>query len=357
MQPCLVIDMDYGYVNARIRGMKSRLLDRHTLEDLIFQPDLDSLISDLEKTPYKEDIIEAKVLNQGISCIEYALRKNFIRTFRKILEFVRETEAERYIIIFLHRWDVQNIKTILRGKNIHVTNDEILDCLVPAGELDEVTLKELVRQPDVRAVIDMLATWEIVYAKPLTGKFPEYFEKNDLALLECALDKYYYNEALESVKITTYNTRLIRNILATEIDVVNLRTVLRMIRDHVESEEAQEFFIEGGKELPPDKLNHLVTLHSIEDVLKELEQTTYRFLANVPEIAIKTQKISVLEKQLEKFLIKKGVSAFSGDPLSIASVIGYFWAKYNEITNIRIISRCKTVDLPDEQLKEELIYV
>jgi V/A-type H+-transporting ATPase subunit C len=45
--------MDYGYVNARIRGMKSRLLDRHTLEDLIFQPDLDSLISDLEKTPYK----------------------------------------------------------------------------------------------------------------------------------------------------------------------------------------------------------------------------------------------------------------------------------------------------------------
>ena len=83
IQPCLVIDVDYGYVNARIRGMKSRLLDRHTLEDLIFQPDLDSLISGLEKTPYKEDIIEAKVLYQGVLCIEYALRKNFIRTFQK----------------------------------------------------------------------------------------------------------------------------------------------------------------------------------------------------------------------------------------------------------------------------------
>ena len=226
-----------------------------------------------------------------------------------------------------------------------------------AGELDEVTLNELVRQPDVRAVIDLLATWEIGYAKPLTEKFPDYFEKNDLALLECALDKYYYEDALDSVKTRSYNTLLIRNILATEIDVVNLRTILRMIRDHVDSEEAREFLIDGGKELPPEKLNHFITLHTIEEVIRELEQTPYRFLADVPEIAIRTQKISVLEKQLEKFLTKKGVSAFSGDPLSIASVIGYFWAKYNEITNIRIISRCKTVDLPDEQLKEELLYV
>jgi V/A-type H+-transporting ATPase subunit C len=353
----MVIDMDYGYVNARIRGMKSRLLDQHTLEDMIFQPDLDSLISTLEKTPYKEDIIEAKVLCQGVLCIEYALRKNFTRTFRKILDFVKKSDAERYIRIFLHRWDIQNIKTILRGKNIHVTNEEILDCLVPAGELDEVTLTELVRQPDIRAVIDLLATWGIVYARPLTEKFPEYSEKGDLALLECALDKYYFSEALETVKTASYNNMLIRDILTTEIDVVNLKTILRMVRDHIDSTESQEFLIPGGKELPPKTLHQLITLHSVDEVIKKLEQTPYRFLADVPEIAIKTQKISVLEKQLEKYLIRKGVNAFLGDPLSVASVIGYFWAKYNEITNIRIISRCKTVDLPGEQLKEELVYV
>lgn len=352
-----MIDVDYGYVNARIRGMKSRLLSRRTLEDMIFQPDLDSLISSLEKTPYKEDIIEAKVLYSGVLCIEYALRKNFTKTFRKILDFVKNDEAERYIRIFLHRWDVQNIKTILRGKNVHVTNDEILECLVPAGELDEVTLTELVKQPDVRAVIDLLATWGIVYARPLTQKFHEYSENGDLAVLECALDKYYFFESLDAVKSPSYNTILIQNILATEIDVVNIKTVLRMVRDHVDSEESQKYLIEGGRELPPDTLNQLITLHSVDEVIKKLENTSYRFLADVPEAAIKTQKISVMEKALEKFLIRKGVSAFSGDPLSVASVIGYFWAKYNEITNLRIISRCKTVDLTDEQLKEELVYV
>ena len=55
--------------------------------------------------------------------------------------------------------------------------------------------------------------------------------------------------------------------------------------------------------------------------------------------------------------MKKGVGAFLLDPLSVASVIGYFWAKYNEIANIRIISRCKTADVSPEMLREELVYV
>jgi V/A-type H+-transporting ATPase subunit C len=348
--------MDYGYVNARIRGMKSHLLDRHALENLIFQPDMESLIADLEKTPYRNDIIAAKVQYSDVLCIEYALRKNFTRTFRKILKFVKDSEAERYIRIFLHRWDVQNITTILRGKNIHVTNEEILDCLVPAGELDEATLTELIKQPDVRAVIDMLATWEIVYARPLTEHYKEFADSGDLAILECALDRYYYENALETVRTRSYNNALIRDILGTEIDVVNIKTILRMIRDHVKEDVVLDFLIEGGKELNVKDLEHLVTLHTVNEAVRALEQTPYRFLADIPETVV-MGKISVLEKQLEKYLIRKGVDAFFSDPLSVASVIGYFWAKYNEITNIRIISRCKTADFPLDQLKEELIYV
>jgi V/A-type H+/Na+-transporting ATPase subunit C len=349
--------MDYGYVNARVRGMKSRLLDHAALENLIFQPDIPALIADLEKSPYKEDIIEAKVQFSGVLCIEHALRKNFTRTFRTILEFVKDSEAEQYIRIFLHRWDVQNIKTILRGKNIAVTNDEIRDCLVPAGELDEITLTELIKQPDTRAVIDMLATWEISYARPLTQAFPEFREHDDLAVLECALDKFYYTDALETVREPSYNNRLISDLIRTEIDVVNIKTVLRMVRDRVDKDVAAGFLISGGKVLDDDDLNELLAAPSPEKVLALLDETPYRFLKAVPESVLAELKISVLEKRLERYLVKKGVAAFLLDPLSVASVIGYFWAKYNEVTNIRIISRCKTTDLSEETLKEELVYV
>jgi V/A-type H+-transporting ATPase subunit C len=341
-----------------MRGMKSRLLSHRALDDLILKPDLDSLIGELENSPYRDDVLEAKVHFSGVLCIEYALRQNFIKTFRKIQDFARsEEEAEQYIRIFLHRWDVQNIKTVLRGKNIHATADEILSCLVPAGELDEATFRELLKQPDVRATIDLLATWRIRYAKPLTGAFPEFAKTRDLAVLECALDRFYYADALASVKAPGYNNTLIQDLLALEIDVVNLRTVLRMVRDHVGPEDAVRYFIGGGREFDEKKLRRLVSLSTIEEVVKSLENTRYRFLAEVPESVIRTQKLSVIEKELERFLIRKGVGAFLHDPLSVGSVIGYFWAKYNEITNIRIISRCKTADFPVENLKEELVYV
>ena len=77
----------------------------------------------------------------------------------------------------------------------------------------------------------------------------------------------------------------------------------------------------------------------------------------MPNEVLKAGKISVLEKELEKYLIKLGISRFLGDPLSIAIPIAYIWAKYNEITNIRIIARCKTADVPEKELRGELVYV
>jgi len=349
--------MDWGYINARMRGMKSRLLDRHTIDNLILQPDIGSLAAELEKTPYREDIIAAKARYTGTACIDYALRANFVRTFKKVLDFAKKEEAERYIKIFLHRWDVQNVRTILRGKNIHVTNDEILECLVPVGELDEATLTELVRQQDTKAVIDLLATWRIPWAKPLTTAFPEFVKSGDLAMLECALDRFYYEDALDQVKAPGANNAMIRNILSLEIDTVNIKTVLRMVRDRVDPEEAKKFLLYGGQDFEYKDLVPLLSLTSLSDALTKLSVSRFQFLSAIPEAVVREQKISVIEKELERYLARQGTKAFLGDPLSVASLIGYFWAKYNEITNIRIISRYKTADFPVEHLREELVYV
>lgn len=349
--------MDWGYTNARIRGMKSRLLDHHALDSLILQPDLDSLMGELEKTAYREDIVAARGKYTGLACIEHALRDNFTRTFHKILGFVRQEEAEEYITIFLHRWDVQNIKTILRGKNIHVTNEEILDCLIPAGALDEATLTELVRQPDIRAVIDLLATWKIPFARPLTDGFPGFAKTGDLSVLECSLDRYYYEDALDTIRSPSANHAMIRGILATEIDVLNLRTVLRMIHDRVSPGDAAPYLIRGGREFDAKDLDRLLHLATTEEVIAALGTTQYRFLGVAEDPGLRTPKVSAIERQLERFLVQQGVKLFRADPLSVASLIAYFWAKYNEITNIRIISRCKTADFPVDQFREELVYV
>jgi V/A-type H+/Na+-transporting ATPase subunit C len=353
----MVVRVEYDYVNARIKGMKSRLLATPVFETLILKPDLESIIAELENTPYKEEIEKASVLYSGITCIEVALRKDFTNAFRKILKYMRGGEAEDYIKILLGRWDIQNIKTILRGKNIHVTSAEILECLVPAGELDDITLTELIKQPDVKAVIDLLATWRIDYAKPLTRNFKEFSEKRDLAILEYAIDRFYFENALKVVKEDSYDHRVIHEMVMTEIDVTNIKSVLRIIRDKTAIEDAQSCLIKGGVTLDIEKLLSMVRSGTLEGAIKHLETTPYSFLSKVPEEAFSKGKISVFEKELEKYLTKQGINRFLGDPLSIAISIGYIWAKYNEITNIRIIARCKTADVPEKELRGELVYV
>jgi len=348
--------MDYGYVNARIRGMKGRLLDRKALDELVLKPDIDSLTSALEKTPYKGDVESAGVKYAGIYRLEYALRGNFTRTFNKILGLVKGDDAENYLMVFLRQWDVQNIKTILRGKNIHAASDEIFECLMPVGGLDEVTLSEMIKQPDIRSVIDLMATWKIDYASPLTRAYGRYQADKDLVVLEGALDRYYYERSLGSLVKNNYDETIVRDLLATQIDIINIKSALRMIRDRIGADEAKRFFIKGGKKLDTKFLLSLVGSKSVEEALKQLESTRYDFLECATEECIKKEKISDLEKLLDRYIILKGISTYMGDPLSIAILVGYFWAKHNEVTNLRIISRCKTVDMTDEQVRKELIY-
>ncbi|MDI6897842.1 V-type ATPase subunit [Methanocella conradii] len=348
--------MDYGYLNARIRGMKGRLLDRKALDDLVLKPDVDSLTAAMEKTPYRQDVEEAGVKYSGVYRLEYALRRNFTRTFTRISELVRGEDGEKYLNVFLKRWDVQNVKTILRGKSIHAASEEIFECLLPVGSLDEASLSEMIKQPDVKSVIDLMAAWDIEYARPLMQAFSQYQSDKSLIPLDVALDRYHYEQALGSLKKNNYDAMVVRELLATQIDIINIKSALRMVRDKVSPEEAKVYFIEGGKKLDEDFLLSMINAKSVEGALKLLEPTHYSFLKSAPEESLKKEKISDLEKMLDKYLILKGISAYRGDPLSIAILVGFFWAKYNEVTNLRIIARCKTVGMSEEQVRKELIY-
>jgi V/A-type H+-transporting ATPase subunit C len=289
--------LECEYVNARIKGMKRHLLDPSVYETLILKPDVESIIAELGNTAYKDEIEKASVQYNGIMCIEVALRRNFSAAFRKIFGFMRGDESEKYIKILLGRWDVQNIKTILRGKNIHISSAEIHECLIPVGELDDTTMVELLKQPDVKAVIDLLATWGISYAKPLTRNFKEYSEKRDLSILEYAIDRFYYKNALRAVKGESYDDRLVREMIMTEIDVTNIKNVLKMIRDKIDIEEVRSYLIDGGISLDSEKLLSMVRSGTLEGAIKLLETTPYSFLSKMPDEILKAGKISALEKE------------------------------------------------------------
>ncbi|HVP94141.1 MAG TPA: V-type ATPase subunit [Methanoregulaceae archaeon] len=345
------------YVNARVHGMAGRLIDRHEFERLIAQTSVDGVITELEKTSYHDDILEARVLHKGINCIEYALRTNLARTFRKIHDLTEGEKSARYITLILKRWDIQNIKTILRGKNIQASNEEIARCLIHAGTMDESTLIELLKQRDVRSAIDLMATWNIEYSVPLTRYIGEFSEQRNLWKLEYALDEYYYRSALENLAKGNREDRVVLDFLKTEIDAMNVKNILILLRDSVPPEEGEKILLDGGKVFDRKHLLEMINAQGISDLLQRLGKTEYAFLMNVNPENIRAGKISAIEKEIERFLIRKGIAMFRGDPLSFTIVIGFLWSKLNEITNIRVIARARDAGLPDDVMEAEIFYV
>ncbi len=344
---------DYGYLNARVRAMNGRLFKEAEYLTFLSQIDLKQLVESLLASHYAEEMSTTQAeLGTGLQSIEKALRQNLRNTLQKILSMCSD-EPLRLISLLLNRWDIFNIKTILRGKQANKGVDEILEAIMPIGELDEAKLLELAKQPDIKAVVDMLATWGFPYAYPLSKAMPEFVEKGDLALLDKALDEYYFERALSQTKERTDNEQLVREIIKEQIDYLNVVIALKLLGKK-ERLEAKEFkFVPGGR-LRHTFLSTLAQAKDLAEALDELEKLDF-----VPpaKTAAEVRSLTEMERSLEGKLVEKWAKLFSKDPLSISSIVGFLGRKLNEFVNLRIIVRGKAHSVPTDTIKGELVFV
>src|SRR3989304_10104548 len=146
---------DYDYGNARIHVMKSRLLPRHELEALAETGSLQGLVAALTKTVYQKSVESALTRATGMQCIDEALRNDLVNTVGKIRGFYMES-AGKMVAIILRTYDIHNLKAILRGLSKNVPAGDILTVLLPIGELNFSTLRELAQLINPREAIDLL---------------------------------------------------------------------------------------------------------------------------------------------------------------------------------------------------------
>jgi len=337
--------------------MRQRLLDNNFYEGLVELDDFDRMVQMLQQTPYKDEIQESILRKSGAAAIDEALKLNLTRTFRRVLTFL-SPEGQVLVSTLLGRWDIHNIKTILRGIHMHIDPEEIIDSLLPAGQLEEIELDELAKQEDVKGVIDLLATWGISYGRPLTKEVAAYAETKDLSVLELALDKYYFTYSLRKVRLMGANGAKAQDIVQTQIDIVNLLTLLRLQKSKQPEEEVKRLYVPYGKEIRLERFLELAMKEDVDDVVDGLLDTVYgRILEGAMMKYVEIGSLAALERALETHFVQKGASMSKGDPLGIGIAIGYIWAKDNEIVNLRIIVKGRTIGMPEKRIREELVFV
>jgi len=337
---------DYGYINARVKAMKSRLLARETLYELLGARDLAVLADILGSTDYSRDLQEALTHGSGLPALEEGFRRNLCRTTAKLLE-IADGEPGELLEVIIERWDLENIKAVLRGKHNRLSKEEILSSIVPAGRLDEVRVSELAGAEDAKAVADMLATWHSPFARALTRALPAYLQDNDLPATELALDRFYFMAGLETVSTGDGNAAVVRGVLQEQLDAVNLRTVLRLRGVTLEEERLKGYWVGEGGRITAGKF---VALSRIENISQALDRAHLSV-----QLSEKPGDEAALENALSRALSFKHAKLFWGDPLRINVPIGYLWMKTIEVTNLRLIARGKAYGLAQLEIERELL--
>ncbi len=332
---------DFGYINARIRGLKAKLLGPEFYGEALNATDFKAFSNSLAQSAYMRDMEEAQSRHQGLAMVDDALARNFYRTTQSILNF-SDGEPRELIAKLLLRYDLANLKAIVRAKHAGRDFEDIRAALFPAGMLKLSVLEHIAAAQDIPGVAQALALSGHPLAQAFGKAASRYVSEGDLYKLELSLDRSYYQVLQKELSGLAAPQSFVRHI-QREIDATNLRTILKM-RGNASA--ADSLFILGGKEIRHSTFEALL-LDSSPTALQVLQTTSFAKVAEANTLSEAEEEIRAIVDQSAKRLAW-------GDPLDIGVVLNYLRNKEAETAKLRLLARGKYYGVPRAELEREL---
>lgn len=348
---------DFG--NARVRARRAALLGESRYRELA-AADVDRMLAVLADTPYRPDLEAAAPRRRSLRLVEEALRVNFARSLRELAGWY-SGPAAAVLAPVLERWDLRNVRAVLRGQHARRSADEIRAALVPAGRLGDDVLSELAAQPGLRAAIDLMVAWGIpsrAVARAAADALRPFETTGDFAALERAVERAAALRLRETIPNAPPE---VAQVLRADVDRANLLIAARLNgteADHWEAVEPADHFLPGGAVSIP----LLVRVAGGED-----RAASVAALAEGPLPAgwrpalarwAESGDAVALGDELDEAVIRSTVAMFAtADPLGPGVPLAFIAAKENEVRNLRTIAAGLDAGLPPDLIEEELVIL
>lgn len=350
----------YEYGNTRLRAMRSRLLARPDYVDMMGAGSLDRMLAMLADTAYSSDVEEALVRGRGLDRLDRALRANLARSLVKMASFYEGRPREK-VDLLAGRWDLRNLRALVRLSGAPLAAIDPSAILVPAGRLGEAELAELAAQGDVTTLVDLMVAWGIPSADSafaLLRARGDYTTEGDIWVLERAIDSAFAAEMDRSLAGEDDGAVLV---LRAEIDARNLELALRIraARRAGEpgwsEEPAADRYLRGGI-VDRELWEEIAATESAEAVA---ELATRRSPVPGWDAALSVwaadDDLTGLGDRMQRAITSAAVGRFvRGDPLGFDIPVAFTFAKEAEIRNLQLIGRGLVHRLPMTDVEERL---
>lgn len=341
----------YPYTYARVSAMRSKLIKRDDYNKLM-KMKLNEVIKFLEESEYKKEIDELSVKYSGIELLEVSINKNLTRVLEK-LKRISTKNLKMVVQSYMNMKDLENLKTIIRAKFTNFKEDEIKRLLIPVGTFTEEQLIELFKKDSVEDVARSLKFLT------LEEEIKSFKEKSNLFEIENKLDRYYYNKIIELSRKLPRQGNLLREFLGNEIDVMNLKTMLRLKREGLKADKIKPFIFfanDSGQKLNERRLLRFAEKDELEEMILELKKTKFgKILEEGDDEFKKDRSLIGMETALNKFALNRAILFLHQNPLSFDTILGYMFAKEIETKNLKTVIKGKQLGLDETFILKELV--
>ncbi|MHA2423597.1 MAG: V-type ATPase subunit [Candidatus Thorarchaeota archaeon] len=328
---------EFGFVNARIRGMMSRFLRLDSYENLLQSKSYEEFIKMLAGTYYGPVI--SKAHPSGIPTpdeLALILSSNFAEVSHNLTKSLSgkvSAFADAYMNLFL----AESVKSMIRGIHVALDKEEILRFAVPTSPEQAEEFQQLAEAKSVQSFVDELPYWDMKIT--LLTKMPQYEEFSSTAPLEVAVETWYLRNLMKVLNgFPKEDQRRALDIVEARVDLRNVLTMLRALALQLESRAIDLSLVEfTGRSR--SLMESIRTKPNWREVISALDSTRYGELAGrIARMYEETQSLVSVELAIEDYIAQRVRQQLTAYPFHLGTVIGFFNLKFYETRNIRSIA-------------------
>ncbi len=318
--------------NATIFAIGSKYTDPEGIGKLLEMTTVTEVIADAKKEGYViEDEENADV----------EIDRQMLRMMNDVISMLPEGVRE-FAEVYMLKFDANIVKRILRAKAAGVPKNKIYESVYEGKHITKTIISHMVEATSIEDAITALD------ATPFRDAIDVWNETNNLHAVDIALDRIFLEGLMDARSSLDEDSReAVEKTLSIMVDVYNLKV---LVRGNFLGLDVEKYLVSGGYELDSWKLKNMAEARSLEEMLGNLEGTSYSFLRDA-------QDPFEVEILLDRYLLDKAKEIGMVYATSSGPAMMFLISKEYEARNLKAIIKGFQEGLPKDRIERLLVGV
>jgi V/A-type H+-transporting ATPase subunit C len=331
----------FSGVNSKVKALMGKMLSKEQYLKLLKCKDFKSTVIALkEETNYSELLEGYNLENIHRGNLEVILRRHYVSIYEKFINYFNGGYRKLIKTLYL-RWEIEDLKVIIRGKYLGRSYDQIENKLIARCSLNTINYDYLLALKNVEEVVEGLKG--SIYYKYLKNLAKSASDKG-LFKIETELDFVYFSSIRRELKhLDNENKEVLSGIIGVEADLLNLGWIYRGKAFYkIPPDELFNYVIYNSHKLSKEELRKLCYTSDMEVFRKIIEKTPYSSIYEKDDS-------NLIEKREREFQKKYSKKILRENKTNIGMVMSYFIFYRVEMKDIISIIEQKRYDIDMNQ--------